>query len=134
MDMKAALKAHMAKKGAKAHPDANVKKWTFYFERMPEYVLDFLSIVFFFDNVYINGEVYAPAENTFPDIEYNDADNLGSITIDLIKKNTLVRKTVCVAADANCLPSILDLDTEPFILAQDGDRLLTQDNINLYQQ
>ena len=26
MDMKAALKAHMAKKGAKAHPDANVKK------------------------------------------------------------------------------------------------------------
>ena len=27
MDMKAALKAHMAKKGAKAHPDANVKKF-----------------------------------------------------------------------------------------------------------
>jgi hypothetical protein len=26
MDMKAALKAHMAKKGAKAHPDSNVKK------------------------------------------------------------------------------------------------------------
>jgi hypothetical protein len=26
MDMKAALKAHMKKKGAKAHPDANVKK------------------------------------------------------------------------------------------------------------
>ena len=26
MDMKAALKAHMAKKGAKAHPYANVKK------------------------------------------------------------------------------------------------------------
>jgi hypothetical protein len=26
MDMKAALKAHMKKKGAKAHPDSNVKK------------------------------------------------------------------------------------------------------------
>jgi hypothetical protein len=26
MDIKAALKAHMAKKGAKAHPDSNVKK------------------------------------------------------------------------------------------------------------
>jgi hypothetical protein len=26
MDTKAALKAHMQKKGAKAHPDANVKK------------------------------------------------------------------------------------------------------------
>jgi len=110
------------------------KKWTFYFERMPEYVLDFMSIIFFFDNVYINGELYAPAENTFADVEYNDADNLGSVTIDLIKKNTLVRKTVCTAADANCLPSILDLGTEPFILAQDGDRLLTENNINLYQE
>lgn len=110
------------------------KKWTFYFERMPEYVLDFMSIIFFFDNVYINGELYAPAENTFADVEYNDADNLGSVTIDLIKKNTLVRKTVCTTADANCLPSILDLGTEPFILAQDGDRLLTENNINLYQE
>jgi len=27
MDMKAALKAHMKKKGAHAHPDANVKKF-----------------------------------------------------------------------------------------------------------
>jgi hypothetical protein len=26
MDLKSVLKAHMAKKGAKAHPDANVKK------------------------------------------------------------------------------------------------------------
>ena len=26
MDMKAALKAHMNKKGAKAHPDSNAKK------------------------------------------------------------------------------------------------------------
>jgi len=26
MDMKAALKKHMAKKGTKAHPDSNVKK------------------------------------------------------------------------------------------------------------
>jgi hypothetical protein len=110
------------------------KRWTFYFERMPEHILDFMSIIFYFDNVYINGEVYAPFDSAFPDIEYNDADNLGSITIELIKKDTLVRKAVCVAADANCLPSILDLGSEPFILAQDGDRLITQDNINLYQQ
>jgi hypothetical protein len=55
-------------------------------------------------------------------------------SIDLFKKNEKVRKTVCTAADANCLPSILDLDDEPFILAQDEDRLLTQNNINLYQE
>jgi hypothetical protein len=110
------------------------KRVSFYFGQLPEYVFDFLSIITYFDNLYVNGELYSPAEADFPDIEYNDANDLGSITIDLYKKNDKVRKTVCTAADANCLPSILDLQDEPFILAQDGDRLLTQDNINLYQE
>jgi hypothetical protein len=110
------------------------KRVSFFFGQLPEYVFDFLSIITYFDNMYVNGDLYSPAEADFPDIEYNDANELGSITIDLYKKNDKVRKTVCTAADANCLPSILDLDDEPFILAQDGDRLLTQDNINLYQE
>jgi len=110
------------------------KKVSFYFGQLPEYVFDFLSIITYFDNLYVNGELHAPAEEDFPDIEYNDANDLGSITIDLYKKNDKVRKTVCTAADANCLPSILDLGDEPFILAQDEDRLLTQDNVNLYQE
>ena len=110
------------------------KRVSFFFGQLPEYVFDFLSIITYFDNLYVNGDLYSPAEADFPDIEYNDANDLGSITIDLYKKNDRVRKTVCTAADANCLPSILDLDDEPFILAQDGDRLLTQDNINLYQE
>jgi hypothetical protein len=110
------------------------KRVSFFFGQLPEYVFDFLSIITYFDNLYVNGDLYSPAEADFPDIEYNDANDLGSITIDLYKKNDRVRKTVCTAADANCLPSILDLDTEPFILAQDSDRLLTQDNINLYQE
>ena len=110
------------------------KRVSFFFGQLPEYVFDFLSIITYFDNLYVNGDLYSPAEADFPDIEYNDANDLGSITIDLYKKNDRVRKTVCTAADANCLPSILDLGDEPFILAQDGDRLLTQDNINLYQE
>jgi hypothetical protein len=110
------------------------KRWSFYFGRLPEYVFDFLSIITYFDNLYVNGELYAPAEDSFPEIEYNDADNLGAITIDLFKKNVKVRKTVCSAADANCLPSILDLGGEPFLLTQDEDRILTQDNVNLYQE
>jgi hypothetical protein len=110
------------------------KRVSFFFGQLPEYVFDFLSIITYFDNLYVNGELYSPAEADFPDIEYNDGNDLGSITIDLFKKNEKVRKTVCTAADANCLPSILDLDDEPFILAQDGDRLLTQNNINLYQE
>jgi len=110
------------------------KRVSYFFGQLPEYVFDFLSIITYFDNLYVNGELYSPAEADFPDIEYNDGNDLGSITIDLFKKNEKVRKTVCTAADANCLPSILDLDDEPFILAQDGDRLLTQNNINLYQE
>ena len=110
------------------------KRVSFFFGQLPEYVFDFLSIITYFDNLYVNGELYSPAEADFPDIEYNDANDLGSITIDLYKKLEKVRKTVCTAADANCLPSILDLGDEPFILAQDEDRLLTQNNINLYQE
>jgi hypothetical protein len=110
------------------------KRVSFFFGQLPEYVFDFLSIITYFDNLYVNGELYSPAEADFPDIEYNDGNDLGSITIDLFKKNEKVRKTVCTAADANCLPSILDLGDEPFILAQDEDRLLTQNNINLYQE
>jgi len=110
------------------------KRVSFFFGQLPEYVFDFLSIITYFDNLYVNGELYSPAEADFPDIDYNDGNDLGSITIDLYKKNEKVRKTVCTAADANCLPSILDLGDEPFILAQDEDRLLTQNNINLYQE
>lgn len=110
------------------------KKLNYYFGRLPEYVLDFLSIVFYFDNCYVNGITHVPAENEFPSIEYNDADDLGALTIELYKQTDKVRKTICSGTDANCLPSILDLGSEPFILAQDGDRLLTQSNVNLYQQ
>lgn len=110
------------------------KKLNYYFGRLPEYVLDFLSIVFYFDNCYVNGVAHVPSENEFPSIEYNDADDLGALTIELYKQTDKVRKTICSGTDANCLPSILDLGSEPFILAQDGDRLLTQSNVNLYQQ
>jgi hypothetical protein len=45
-----------------------------------------------------------------------------------------VRKTVCVGVDANCLPSILDNDSEPCILTQDSERLIKQDVIKLYKE
>jgi hypothetical protein len=110
------------------------KKLSYHFGRLPEYVLDFLSLVFYFDNCYVNGQVVFPADNEFPTIEYDNADDLGSLTIDLYKKNDKVRKTVCIGVDADCLPSILDNDSEPFILTQDGERITTQDLVNLYQE
>jgi hypothetical protein len=110
------------------------KKLSYYFGRLPEYVFDFLSIVFYFDNCYVNGVLHFPAEEEFPTIEYDIADDLGAITIELYKKNDLVRKTICIGVTADCLPSILDNDAEPFILAEDGERLITQNLINLYQE
>jgi hypothetical protein len=109
------------------------KRHTYYFGRLPEYVLDFLSILVYFDNFYVNGETHFPAEDSFPEVEYNDADDLGSISIDLIRKTGIVRKTVCVGVDADCLPSILNLD-EPFLLYQDDNRIITQDLTNLFQE
>jgi hypothetical protein len=110
------------------------KKWTFAFGRLPEYVLDFLSTIFYYDNCYVNGDLYYPIDGEFPDIEYNDADELGALSIDLALKSSKVRKTICSNVDADCLPSILDNNDEPFLLAQDLQRLTTEDSVNLYQE
>jgi hypothetical protein len=110
------------------------KKWTFAFGRLPEYVLDFLSTIFYYDNCYVNGDLYYAIDGEFPDVEYNDADELGALNIDLALKSSKVRKTICSNTDADCLPSILDNNDEPFLLAQDEQRLTTENSINLYQE
>jgi hypothetical protein len=110
------------------------KKWTFAFGRLPEYVLDFLSTIFYYDNCYVNGDLYYSIDGEFPDIEYNDADDLGALNIDLALKSSKVRKTICSNTDADCLPSILDNGDEPFLLSQDEQRLTTENSVNLYQE
>jgi hypothetical protein len=110
------------------------KKWTFAFGRLPEYVLDFLSTIFYYDSCYVNGDLYYAIDGEFPDIEYNDADDLGALSIDLALKSSKVRKTICSNTDADCLPSILDNADEPFLLAQDEQRLTTENSVNLYQE
>jgi hypothetical protein len=109
------------------------KKWTFAFGRLPEYVLDFLSTIFYYDNCYVNGDLYYPIDGEFPDVEYNDADDLGAISVDLALKKSKVRKILCSNTSADCLPSILDND-EPFILSEDGQRITTEDSVNLYYE
>jgi hypothetical protein len=105
-----------------------LKSWSFHFGRLPEYLLDFLSIAFFFDNVNINGTKYFPADAEFPAIEWNDADNkLGRLDIELIEKNTKVQKVQCAAESTDCTPvpepvieDKIFQDTNPFIF-QDGE-------------
>lgn len=105
-----------------------VKSWSFHFGRLPEYLLDFLSIAFFFDNVVINDKKYSPADNEFPAIQWNEADNkLGRLDINLIEKKTKIQKVQCAAQTEDCAPlpePILEdklfQDENPFIF-QDGE-------------
>lgn len=105
-----------------------VKSWSFHFGRLPEYLLDFLSIAFFFDNVVINDKKYSPADNEFPAIQWNEADNkLGRLDITLIEKKTKIQKVQCAAQTEDCAPlpepvleDKLFQDENPFIF-QDGE-------------
>ena len=111
------------------------KQWTYHFGRLPEYVLDFLSTIFYYDNCYVNGFLVSPADDKFPQIKYDDADpKLGMFEIDLLAKNKKIVKSVCLSSDANCLPSILDNSDEPYLLSQDAERLITQEGVNLYYE
>jgi hypothetical protein len=111
------------------------KQWTYHFGRLPEYVLDFLSTIFYYDNCYVNGFLVSPADDKFPQIKYDDADpKLGMFEIDLLAKNKKIVKSVCLSSDASCLPSILDNSDEPFLLSQDAERLITQEGVNLYYE
>ncbi len=104
-----------------------VKSWSFHFGRLPEYLLDFLSIAFFFDNVTINSTKYVPADNEFPAIQWNEADNkLGRLDIQLIEKQTKIQKVQCAAQSDDCTPI-----PEPVIedkLFQDTNPFIFQDN------
>jgi hypothetical protein len=112
-----------------------LKQWTYFFGRLPEYVLDFLSTIFYYDNCYVNGVLMFPQDNAFPTIDWSDADTyLGSFAIDLVEKENKVVKVQCGDSDADCLPSILDNQDEPFLLTQDLNRITTQDSVNLYYE
>jgi hypothetical protein len=110
------------------------KRWRFNFGRLPEYVLDFLSVVFYFDKTYVNGVIYVPASDKFPEVQYDDADDYGALDIDLYKQDDKIRKTVCAASDASCLPSILSNVDEPFLLTQSSERIITEGGNNIYYQ
>jgi len=103
-------------------------------EQQPEYFFDFLSILVYFDNFYINGETYVLNESDFPSIQYDDANESGNILLELKRKTDLLRKVNCLDIDADCLPTVLGGDENNFLL-QNEDRFILQngDNFDLQE-
>lgn len=102
-------------------------------EQQPEYFFDFLSLLVYFDNFYVNGITYILNETDFPAIEWNDANESGSINLELKLKQELLRKVNCTDIDADCLPTVLSND-DNYLLLQNGDRLVLQNGDNLLLQ
>lgn len=108
------------------------KKWSFNFGRVPERVLDFLSTVIYYDNCYINDELYFPSEGEFPSVSWENADSrFGAVEIEMYLKSEKVSKVLCTAADADCLPSILDNNTENFLLTESNERITTEGGVSI---
>lgn len=111
------------------------KRWRFNFGRLPEYVYDFLSIVFYFDRCFVNGTLYFPATDQFPTITWNDADNLGELNIELVRANYKLVKTRCLGEGANCVPHpVTPPSGERLLLTQSGSSLLDQSGQSLYEE
>jgi hypothetical protein len=102
-------------------------------EQQPEYFFDFLSLLVYFDNFYVNAVTYILNEPDFPSIEWNDANESGSINLELKLKQELLRKVNCTDVDADCLPTVLRND-DNYLLLQNGDRLVLQNGDNLLLQ
>lgn len=94
-------------------------------EQQPEYVFDFLSVLVYFDNFYVDGVTYVLNETDFPSIEWDDANENGNINLELKRKQGLLRKVNCQDIDADCLPTVFGGDENDFLL-QNEDRFVLQ--------
>lgn len=108
-----------------AYADISKRK-TLYIQQQPEYVFDFLSKLIYFDSVYINGIAHAPVEEDFPEIEWNDANQLGNCDIEFYVREERITKVDCSGATANCAPTVSNPPNA--LLLQDNTNLLLQNN------
>lgn len=99
-------------------------------EQQPEYVYDFLSLLVWFDTFFINTIPYVPRGDEFPNIEWNDANDYGSINLEVIPASGLLRKVNCTNNEPSCLPTVFG-DGGDYLLLENGDRMLLMDNDNL---
>ena len=102
-------------------------------EQQPEYVYDFLSLLVWFDSFFVNSVPYILRSDEFPSIQWNDANDLGDINMELIPASGVLRKVNCTGNEPSCLPTVFG-DGEPFLLLENGERMLLENNDNLLLQ
>jgi hypothetical protein len=115
-----------------AYADVSKRK-TLSISQQPEYVFDFLSKALFFDALFINGQSYAPVEDSFPEITWNDANDLGDLELELYMRTGKLVKVDCSGVEAGCTPSVPN-DVVNGLLTQNGDQILLQNNDVLLDQ
>jgi hypothetical protein len=69
---------------------------------IPEYILDFISVWIGFENMYINGQSYRVTDNSFPEVIYTDATDLGQLDFTVQRVRQLVQRVNCFPALSPC--------------------------------
>lgn len=106
------------------------KKWRLYIHPVAEYVHDFLSLLLGYDHFYINGAEYIVVSDQEYLANYDGSDFEGSVSLEVMQKESLVRNQVCGAEGTGVLPPIIylvDEATGTFILqAENNDDLIAE--------
>lgn len=106
------------------------KKQRLYIAPVAEYVHDFLSLLLGYDHFYINGVEYVVVADQEYIVNYDGSDFIGSVALDVMKKESLVRNQVCGPEGTGILPPtiyLVDEATGTFILqGETGDELIAE--------
>lgn len=69
---------------------------------VPEYILDFISVWIGFEQMYINGQSYRIADDSFPEINYPDGTDLGQLEFTVKRVRQNIKRINCFALESPC--------------------------------
>jgi hypothetical protein len=69
---------------------------------VPEYILDFISVWIGFEQMYINGQSYRIADDSFPEIQYPESTDLGQLEFTVKRVRQNIKRINCFALESPC--------------------------------
>ncbi len=89
------------------------KQYNLLIEAQPEYILDFLSLLFGFDHVYVNGKEYVVVEGEeFTPVYDPNQDCLARVTFAIREKIDFVENVKCQEEGEGCIPRTIQAATD----------------------